>query len=26
VKRGRFAVVVDPESYEIIEFEKKEQS
>ena len=26
VKRGRFAVVVDPESYKIIEFEKKEQS
>jgi len=26
VKKGRFAVVVDPESYKIIEFEKKEQS
>jgi hypothetical protein len=26
VKRGRFAVVVDPESYKIIEFEKKGQS
>ncbi len=26
VGRGRFAVTVDPESYKIIEFERKEQS
>ena len=26
VKKGRLVVTVDPESYEIIEFERKEQS